>query len=1111
MSSWKLNKSQQTIQIAWETSSSQEVFSLVDGVQNSVSSIQERVEIISNNVIRIYLVRHYPSKDKSNTVYYNKLDEIPNDEKEKLKKTYAGIFSHPEKTLFIYDDQDWMERVRFTAIDLLGIYGAHIPEDHIVRDISLRGTYDDNEDPLLRKERTTGEIIELRSIIKERNLKNIDTIVIIGNRTYCEPFDLLSGGKKDILQKDLEATWYLFRDFGTDLEPILPTNDALIIRPEDQPIFQLLFPEIEDRTSQGAQSVLVNKFIKEPHLFGMYLTHPDSPASLRTFCLANLIKNKEYKTIEDYYLRDCQQFSHDEKSLLLEHVSDSEIKTLVRKLFLTKPNFWKEEEGGLFSKVWKDGEDFYTLLKKSKIAYKNAQELQSKSLDPLIRDGKSGAIMKREIYTEGRTKVVCIWKNNSDNDSWRELVTHDPFYPQILLEKSGKYSHFILHAHVGEGKSIYLSDLVKQISLECEHEVIFIAAKDIKNPKELFVDPEVLVCIDALDEARDNVLKESIKTEIRAFPGTCIVSARYSESFEGDGKIRILKFQPLDSDVYIDSRFPENPKKQVELKNFLKKHWFTNYQRYDVIEDFDKWIKAPREYSYGWFYEALEEKAHNNEIKGNPLLLNLIVLLAKTSEEEKDWNNNIRNRSDLYERVVRFILADHSKKSKGQACTRRDLDRWMNELWQYAYTIFLSPESLKIDADVAHDFDTHLSILFRYTQDNSYDFVHKSFYEFFLARYLANIPQGYDSILKLHDNFIASKNTEYRNTLFYYTDLVVDKEIRIADFIELFTQLEKRDKTWTSWYFFRLELLSKIYSKHNIPEIDGLVKKSLKWISLWDIQEMGLKEMEIKEFSLNVSDDNIFLNWIIKKISESKTNLERLSSVLISIWTDISIEKAIELIHAIIDNKNYRDGGNLFLKLLDLHPSNPLVIKAIPNIVLIFINNQDYSRVIKIYEIFTANKSEFAGLEAVKCGYLLFQKKQDYEACEIIKMALQSEKWMVIDEVVKIWYNIVKNWSSKSDKILNTIINMHIETIMKLATPSIIGKLGKVWLLSLKNGDFMCADYIFTNLVNLDTPFTLHKATLTWKILMEEAKVGSYSLSKVREVFLDLVKEDDWI
>lgn len=269
-------------------------------------------------------------------------------------------------------------------------------------------------------------MMELESVIREQDLQDIDTIVIIGNRTYCEPFDLLSGGKKDILQKDLEVMGYLFRDFNSALEPILSKQDELKIRPEDFMDFQLLFPEIENKSCQNAQNLLVSKFCKESHLFEKYFTDITSPLSLRIFCLANLIKHGEYDTIETYYFsQECQTLSENEGMVFLKNIKKDRVRSLVRKLFISREEFWKDFNPKVLKNSF--GEQEYEILELNRESYNSALVEQKRSLDNMVIQRTPGAILPRSVhYTKTDTR--------SENINFDQI-----------LKSGGKY---VLRAHV---------------------------------------------------------------------------------------------------------------------------------------------------------------------------------------------------------------------------------------------------------------------------------------------------------------------------------------------------------------------------------------------------------------------------------------------------------------------------------------------------------------------------------------------------------------------------------------------------------------------------------------------------------------------------------------
>ena len=195
------------------------------------------------------------------------------------------------------------------------------------------------------------------------------------------------------------------------------------------------------------------------------------------------------------------------------------------------------------------------------------------------------------------------------------------------------------------------------------------------------------------------------------------MTTRHSKSFQPDDKTCMLCFKSLDSTKYIDSRFGEDTINATKVKEWIEQHGLST------------------------------------EVKGNPLLLNMIIILANANKDDKEWiekykipeYDQIKTKSELYENVIKFVLAKHNKDTKEQKCANIDLKRWMNQLGEYAYRKFSASNGINttlITSDDAEYFDIHLSILFKSEKNREYNFIHKSFYEFFLARYLSNMPNN---------------------------------------------------------------------------------------------------------------------------------------------------------------------------------------------------------------------------------------------------------------------------------------------------------------------------------------------------------------------------------
>jgi ABC-type iron transport system FetAB ATPase subunit len=76
-----------------------------------------------------------------------------------------------------------------------------------------------------------------------------------------------------------------------------------------------------------------------------------------------------------------------------------------------------------------------------------------------------------------------------------------------------------LPAHVGSGKSIFLSDLANKINYE--DNILLYEASNIKTEKnrediknEIVKDQNIILCLDAIDEITEDSLKQKINNDI---------------------------------------------------------------------------------------------------------------------------------------------------------------------------------------------------------------------------------------------------------------------------------------------------------------------------------------------------------------------------------------------------------------------------------------------------------------------------------------------------------------------------------------------------------------------------------------------------------------------
>ncbi|MDD5376884.1 MAG: hypothetical protein PHH16_02080 [Candidatus Gracilibacteria bacterium] len=845
-----------------------DINNLSSDIKEDVSDVLNSQNTLKETVLRIYLLRHYPYIDTSEWYEYEaclkrrkelegKEDEKENNTKierlgniiriipefktlpDEVKKLYETIFSSPEKTALFFDLSK-EGRANLTGKDLSETF----PSLGFVGHVNLPGSNKNYERGLSDADKVT-EIKKAVQDVFDITQGNYETIVIIGNRSYAEGFDVLKSDR-DRTHEDNEAIFeeasYFQIDYceksinhplkigGLQIE-ITPSNmegiASFINRKENNDIITTSSP-------QKAQNQINRFFYEKPEKFKGYFENFGLPVDLRVFSLANLIRLQDYNTIERYYLSEAATISAEEKILILQNVKDPKIRTILRKLFISREDIWNGEEGELFSREGQ--QDSYASLKRARIAYKEAMTLQSNSLDPLIKNGEKGAVSDRKLYYEEKREPKNERDSESDNNKKDTSLVQKDFHPH-MFDGGGKYTKFVVRAHVGEGKSIYLSELVKNFSLEQDIEVRFVRAKEFDDRMGdidgLFDSPDVFVCIDAVDEAKPET-REKIKGLFSGFTGRSIITTRHSEFFSPNDTTCVLYFTAIDMDVYIESRFQGDGVKAMKVK---------------------KWIK---------------NQGLANEIKGNPLLLNLITLLANATEDEKKWMNDyyilpldqIWTNADLYESVVRFVLAKHQMDQKGSVGSETMLEIFMERLGKYAFDIFSDTKNTKIDQKF---FDANLSILFKSTESGSYDFIHKSFYEFFLAKHLTEMPknEGNQEIYDFRDQKkLENWNDwrEFRPVVLFYGEILAKEER--WDELEKFLGKEV-DVISNEWFFvgleilYKLEVLYKLSGKtlcSSIKKVRGKYNKTLaKQINFWEsavsgnYRSMKLGKKEYKE------------------------------------------------------------------------------------------------------------------------------------------------------------------------------------------------------------------------------------------------------------------------
>ncbi|PIQ12116.1 hypothetical protein COW06_03255 [Candidatus Gracilibacteria bacterium CG12_big_fil_rev_8_21_14_0_65_38_15] len=1078
-----------------KSSHSPEVFFAVKETKDNVGNAleNENIKISPEEIeevlkekeakIRVSLIRHYPHEKGEDLDRYNELieklefghtdtekvefhtlsnkipcySEFDKVEPKELISSLENIFSQ-RNTIVIFDDTEKSsKRVINSAKDLKSEkMRKRFPNLVFVSEgINLPGsdkTKSFDED-LTVCAVTFGNLIKRIKNEFIKNEREIQNIVILGNRSYCQGF--LNAQENEKISpysavKQLEKDGYLYIEYNSEKRLIKNQKNQILVTPKNYKDLVKKF-RLDHSSIIDFQNKLNVCFIKGIYKYKVFLDSDNE--YLKTFCLANLIQQQEYSVLEGYYLSDsCKELSDEEKTLILQNTQDSRIKTLLRKLFVSREALWNDEESGLFSKEGQT--EFYDLLKQTKLVYKKVLALQGNSLDPLIKNGNKKAILERKLYFEEEQESENKQDFEENDNRQNKVLVRKTFDPD-LFHKGGKYPKFIIRAHVGEGKSMYLSEFVKNFSLEQSTEIQFAQAKDFDDNLDLldvlFDNADIFVCIDALDEAKAET-REKIKSLFNSFGGRCIITTRHSEFFNSSEKICTMYFDSIDTDTYIESRFSDDKIKEMEVK---------------------KWI---------------EGQGLANEIKGNPLLLNLIVLLASTTDKDKDWMEKyeispykeIKTKADLYENAVRFVLAKH----KGAIKNKTMLEMCMDRLAQHAFDIFSDNKNPKIDPDL---FDENLSILFKGTEGGKYDFIHKSFYEFFLAKYLSKMPknEGSQKIYDFRDQKKFGNWNDWRDfcpvVLFYGEMLAKDEK---WDEIEKFLGEEglmKGDDMFGESFFMGLEILYKLPEEaRKKPEIAKLSEEYIKKVKNWDIGEV-LKRLELtKRFVRTVGySDNEVTKIIISKIKDKP-------EIITKIATPLAIKIAIGMAKKMLEKEDFYNALYVYKLLVD--NENPKVLTATITGVEELLQKEGNYGAGEFYEILAESKNPLVIQTAIDRAKILVQTMEFCEAGEMYKIFAESED-------VKTAYTAIKGaellmgeeeflCAGRIYKALAKNRNMHVLSIIELGARRLLEKkefsqAGEIYKVLASNSNTNTLDVVLSgiemlldaNISLLDTNF----------------------------------------
>ncbi len=474
------------------------------------------------------------------------------------------------------------------------------------------------------------------------------------------------------------------------------------------------------------QNYINNYFIQNPSLFEEYLSSENE--DIVFFCIVNLLKIKD-KWI-DYLLK---------KGLL--------------KNFIEKVKEWKETEilDYIFTKIWKDES------KKLKVLQELQELIQSLDSRTIMKKHKLEYYYNYMRYLEEFIDQIRQWSLDENIKNWK-IVTisvniEQEWYKTIdKLLNSNK--QILIEADAWSGKSIklleileYLKDPNKEI-LEWikilfpiyvnlwKNKTIKEIDYLIKHQKEWLGKKKYkfIYLFDAVDEADfDEIKKQEFLNRTKELQKTwqVIITSRSGEILSSEiGKLNLKPLSTEQIETYIKSYVSWNKK----LENI---------------------------------WNNIETNGFIEEIKGNPLMLSMIVELIKNTNKikklkdlwiiEKDisqiiWDQKIL-KSEFFDIIVNLRLYDWQEMKEDTNYTDEDtknnLDERIKSLELIAWESIKKWDALTEDEiksliskyklkwwekDSKHALK-NLNLIFKYNEkEKTYKFVHEKFKEYFLYR-----------------------------------------------------------------------------------------------------------------------------------------------------------------------------------------------------------------------------------------------------------------------------------------------------------------------------------------------------------------------------------------
>ena len=406
--------------------------------------------------------------------------------------------------------------------------------------------------------------------------------------------------------------------------------------------------------------------------------------------------------------------------------------------------------------------------------------------------------------------------------------------------------------------------------------------------------------------------------------------------------------------------------------------------------------------------EFRSKRIIDEELARSPLILYLICMLANNDELDTE----ISNRSQLYDRITELLFIKHNSKKLWiqSSMLKDDFKRDKKILSEIAFNKSVFNRNLNKSEALSDATIWKLWVIFKRIDNANYEFIHRSFFEYFTAMHLS-INTEISEILSINNSKDWLKWKWQREILQYYCEILYNQNRldELNTFLWKNWLLEWDDIFWNNHFFW----LSIIMSLPNDKIDSNVTDTYIKFIEDMSDEKFESNYLDIKKAiyrSRHYSPINKAI--IIKLVSKYLSQLEvhrlrwtcsldvRMEDWILHEFNYMDKDDKFSLIQALLLASKL-DNGNSFKNLYTRITSENYRLYSSTNL-----NNTEYldkadeKRIKKWWLDYLINteKWRLSSLEYKK--QMVLDWDEEYIG-EVIKHALRSRWYDYIEKIVE--------------------------------------------------------------------------------------------------------------